>query len=212
MLAALMPSNRLVMRVILHTGLRISDVLALRPDDLRPHRWITEQKTGKRRFVGFPADLLDDLRKECGKYWVFPGRNPTKHRTRQAVWCDVKRAAAAFRLPQNVGTHSARKVYAVDLMRKYGDIAHVQRILQHSSPTVTAILCYGRRAFGAKIPEKARQGLTAPALRGMMQQKGVAVWYRSGQRPHTGFTGQRQQNVYFVAVRVRRGYWADCSP
>lgn len=139
MLAALMPSNRLVMRVILHTGLRISDVLALRPDDLRPHRWITEQKTGKRRFVGFPDDLLDDLRKECGKYWVFPGRDPTKHRTRQAVWCDVKRAAAAFRLPQNVGTHSARKVYAVDLMRKYGDIAHVQRILQHSSPTVTAI-------------------------------------------------------------------------
>lgn len=139
MLAALMPSNRLVMRVILHTGLRISDVLALRPDDLRPHRWITEQKTGKRRFVGFPADLLDDLRKECGKCWVFPGRDPTKHRTRQAVWCDVKRAAAAFRLPQNVGTHSARKVYAVDLMRKYGDIAHVQRILQHSSPTVTAI-------------------------------------------------------------------------
>ena len=58
---------------------------------------------------------------------------------RQAVWCDVKRAAAAFRLPQNVGTHSARKVYAVDLMRKYGDIAHVQRILQHSSPTVTVI-------------------------------------------------------------------------
>ena len=79
-------------------------------------------------------------------------------------------------------------------------------------PDCNIYLRNGRRAFGAKIPEKARQGLTAPALRGMMQQKGVAVWYRSGQRPHTGFTGQRQQNVYFVAARVRRGYWADCSP
>ena len=139
MLAALMPSNRLVMRVILHTGLRISDVLALRPADLAPRAWIVEQKTGKRRLVGFPADLLADLRKNAGKIWVFPGRNPEKHRSRQAVWCDVKRAAAAFRMPQNVGTHSGRKVYAVRLLRKYGDIAQVQRLLRHSSPAVTAV-------------------------------------------------------------------------
>lgn len=139
MLAALMPSNRLVMRVILHTGLRISDVLALRPANLAPRAWIVEQKTGKRRLVGFPADLLADLRKNAGKIWVFPGRNPEKHRSRQAVWCDVKRAAAAFRMPQNVGTHSGRKVYAVRLLRKYGDIAQVQRVLRHSSPAVTAV-------------------------------------------------------------------------
>lgn len=138
-LAALMPSNRLVMRVILHTGLRISDVLALRPADLAPRAWIVEQKTGKRRLVGFPADLLADLRKNAGEIWVFPGRNPEKHRSRQAVWCDVKRAAAAFRMPQNVGTHSGRKVYAVRLLRKYGDIAQVQRVLRHSSPAVTAV-------------------------------------------------------------------------
>lgn len=138
-LAALMPSNRLVMRVILHTGLRVSDVLALRPGDLKPRVWITEQKTGKRRLVGFPADLLADLRRESGEFWVFPGRDPRKHRTRQAVWADVKRAAAAFRLPQNVGTHSARKVYAVELLRKYGSFEQVQRNLRHSSPMVTAI-------------------------------------------------------------------------
>ncbi len=138
-LAALMPSNRLVMRVILHTGLRVSDALALRPGDLKPRVWIVEQKTGKRRLVGFPADLLADLRREAGEFWVFPGRDPRKHRTRQAVWADVKRAAAAFRLPQNVGTHSARKVYAVELLRKYGSFEQVQRNLRHSSPTVTAI-------------------------------------------------------------------------
>lgn len=138
-LAALTPSNRLVMRVILHTGLRVSDVLALRPEQLKPRVWVTETKTGKRRQVGFPADLLADLRAEAGEHWVFPGRDPTRHRTRQAVWADVKRAAWAFRLPQNVGTHSARKVYAVRLMERYGDIKQVQRVLRHSSPAVTAI-------------------------------------------------------------------------
>ena len=153
-LAALMPSNRLVMRVILHTGLRVSDVLALRPKDLKPRVWVREQKTGKRRLVGFPADLLADLRREAGELWVFPGRNPRKHRTRQAVWSDVKRAAAAFRLPQNVGTHSARKVYAVELLRKYGDIALVQRNLRHSSPMVTAIYAMADRFFEQKYKKR----------------------------------------------------------
>lgn len=156
-LAALMPSNRLVMRVILHTGLRISDVLALRPSDLAPHAWITERKTGKRRMVGFPADLLVDLRKNAGENWVFPGRNPDKHRSRQAVWYDVKRAAKAFRLPQNIGTHSGRKVYAVELMNKYGDIGRVQRILRHSSPAVTAIYAMADALLAQKY-KKPRKG------------------------------------------------------
>lgn len=128
------------MRVILHTGLRISDVLELRPDDLKPRRWIAEKKTGKKRLVGLPAPLLADLRAESGEYWVFPSpKNPRKHRTRQAVWADVKRAAAAFRLPQNVGTHSARKVYAVELMRKYGNIESVRRNLKHRYKSTTEI-------------------------------------------------------------------------
>lgn len=153
-LAALMPSNRLVMRVILHTGLRVSDVLALRSVDLKPRVWVREQKTGKRRLVGFPADLLADLRKEAGETWVFAGRDPKKHRTRQAVWRDVKRAAAAFRLPQNVGTHSGRKVYAVELLRKYGNLERVQRNLQHSSPMVTAVYAMADKLLQQKYKKR----------------------------------------------------------
>ena len=85
--------NRLVMRTLLHTGLRIGDVLALKPEQLKPNFWITEQKTGKRRQVGIPEPLLTDLRESADAEWVFPGNVPGKHRTRQAVWKDVKRAA-----------------------------------------------------------------------------------------------------------------------
>jgi len=133
-LAALMPSNRLAMRVVLHTGLRISDVLNLRPEQLKAQFWVSELKTGKRKRVALPAPLLADLQRHSGKYWVFPGRSdPKKHRTRQAVWWDIKRAAKAFRLPQNIGTHSGRKVYAVKLMDKYGDFDRVRRALNHSA-------------------------------------------------------------------------------
>lgn len=135
----LTPENRLVIRTCLATGLRVSDVLELRPDRLKPHCWVTERKTGKRRQIGLPEPLLSDLRQAAGALWVFPGADPRKHRTRQAVWKDVKRAAIAMRLVQNVGPHSFRKVYAVKLYEKYGSIDRVRRALNHNSETVTAI-------------------------------------------------------------------------
>ena len=144
-LAALTPSNRLVCEVSLHTGLRVSDVLALRTQQLQPHFWVTEQKTHKRKQVGLPAPLLAAVKAQAGPVWAFPGRCGKGPRTRQAVWKDVKRAAAAFRVPQNVGPHSFRKTYAADAMRAYGDLAKVQKMLNHSSPICTMIYLVGLR-------------------------------------------------------------------
>lgn len=155
-LAALTPSNRLVCQACLHTGLRVGDVLELRSQQLAPHFWVTERKTKKRKQVGLPAALLAQLRDQAGETWVFPGRNPSRHRTRQAVWADVKRAAKAFRLPQNVGPHSFRKVYAVDLLRKYGDLDRVQRALNHGSVETTLIYAMADRLVSAKYRTKTR--------------------------------------------------------
>ncbi len=142
--------NRLVMRTLLHTGLRISDALALKPEQLRPNFWITEQKTGKRRQVGLPEPLLSDLREVAGKWWVFPGTDPSKHRSRQAVWKDVKRAAGAARLTANAAPHSARKVYAVELLNKYGDLDRVRRALNHGGIEVTLIYAMADKRLTAK--------------------------------------------------------------
>ena len=141
--------NRLVMRVLLHTGLRISDALQLRPEQLKPNCWVTEQKTGKRRQIGLPEPLLADLRESADCEWVFPGSKPGKHRTRQAVWKDVKRAAAALRLTQNAAPHSARKVYAVELLKKYGDIDRVRRALNHGGLEVTLIYAMADKQLSA---------------------------------------------------------------
>lgn len=138
-LAVLTPKNRLIMRVALHTGLRLSDVLELKTTQLAPHLWVTEKKTGKRRQIGLPEPLLSDLKNAAGKVWVFPGRSPGKHHTRQAVWKDVKRAAKAFRLTANIAPHSARKTYASEIMSKYGDIEKVRRAMNHSGYAVTVI-------------------------------------------------------------------------
>lgn len=156
-LAALTPANRLVCRVCLHTGLRVGDVLALRTQRLAPRFWVVERKTRKRRQVGLPAGLLADIRAQAGEVWAFPGRDPSRPRTRQAVWADVKRAAKAFRLPQNVAPHSFRKVYAVELLRKYGDLDRVRRALNHGSATTTMIYAMADRLLAAKGRTKARR-------------------------------------------------------
>lgn len=150
MLDLLTYENRLVCRVLLHTGLRISDVLQLRTEQLKPNFWITEQKTGKRRQVGLPEPLLSDLREGAGDPWAFPGADCRRHRTRQAVWKDVKRAAEACRLTQNVAPHSMRKVYAVELMKKYGDIERVRRALNHGGVEVTLIYAMADQRMMAK--------------------------------------------------------------
>ena len=142
--------NRLVMRVLLHTGLRIGDALRLRPEQLKPNFWVTEQKTGKRRQVGLPAPLLADLRAAAGENWVFPGAAPRRPRTRQAVWKDVKRAAAALRLTANAAPHSARKVYAVELLQRYGDIDRVRRALNHGGIEVTLIYAMADKQLRAR--------------------------------------------------------------
>ena len=157
-LAMLMPGNALVMRVALHTGLRIGDILSIKTDQLKSRFWVTESKTGKRRQIGLPEPLLSDLKKNAGDVWAFPGKNPAEHRTRQTVWKDVKRAAKALRLPQNIGPHSARKVYAVELMQKYGDIERVRRALNHGSESVTLIYALADK----QLQSKTRRRRAAP--------------------------------------------------
>ena len=151
--------NRLLARLLLHTGLRVGDALELRPEQLRPNFWITEQKTGKRRQVGLPEPLLSDLREAAGKWWVFPGADPRKHRTRQALWKDVKRAARACRLTANAAPHSLRKVYAVELLERYGDIDRVRRALNHGGIEVTMIYAMAdKRLTGAGRRRRGKPG------------------------------------------------------
>ena len=147
LLAALMPANRLVLMVQLQTGLRCGDVLRLRRADLeRGQRFtVREEKTGKGRRVYLPKELHARLMAQCGRWWVFEHRtDPHKHRTRAAVYKDLQRAAAAFRrsgvVPRgaHVGTHTARKMWAVDEYQR-SDLAAVQRKMNHTSPEITML-------------------------------------------------------------------------
>lgn len=137
----LMPTNRLVCRVCLQTGLRVGDVLSLTPAQIATDRLsVVESKTGKRRTVRLSAALLAELRAQSGEHWVFAGRNdPRKHRTRQAVWSDMVRAARALRLKPQATPHSTRKDYAVRKYHACGNIDTVRKALNHDNSVVTML-------------------------------------------------------------------------
>lgn len=141
MLSLLTPPNRLACQLSLHTGLRISDVLSIRTDQLTSRRiTVREAKTGKSRRIYIPQRLLDRMREQAGEVWVWPNaRDPQRHRTRQAVWMDVHRAARAMRARPNIAPHTMRKVYAVRRYQHSRDLADVQRALNHSDPAVTLL-------------------------------------------------------------------------
>lgn len=143
-LAALMPENRLACEISLCTGLRIGDVLRLRPENVHPDKGrftIKEQKTGKSRAVYLPLELRKRAFEIAGRFWVFEHRlDRTKHRTRQAVFKDLRRAAELFRVKAHVTPHSARKVFAVDYYNKHGrDLKKIQKLLNHSNEAVTML-------------------------------------------------------------------------
>ena len=139
-LAALTYENGLVMRVAMRYGLRVGDVLELKPEQIRKGRFtIKEQKTNKSRRISIHGDLQQALLEVSGRYWVFSGRNDkTKHRTRQAVYKDVKRAAKAFRF-EHVSPHSARKCYAVMLRKSGMSFEEIQERLNHSDLSTTLL-------------------------------------------------------------------------
>lgn len=143
-LAALMPQNRLACEISLATGLRINDVLALKPDQVLKQRFtVREEKTGKTRAIYLPKDLQDRALTCSGKHFVFEGRcNGKTHRTRQAVFKDLKRVAKLFGVKENVAPHSLRKIYAVEEYQKHGNLKRVQKLLNHSSEAVTQLYAF----------------------------------------------------------------------
>lgn len=131
--------NALALRVSLETGLRIGDVLALTPENIKGTTiYYVAQKTGKAGKKQISAELAEKLRKISTKKFVFCGRSGDKPRTRQAVWKDVKRASKIVGIDVNAGCHSARKTYAVDLYEKSG-LQAVQKELQHDRQDTSMI-------------------------------------------------------------------------
>lgn len=135
--------NVLALRISLETGLRIDDVLSLKRDDLtgRTISGIAE-KTCKPFKKPISQDLANRLKGLNRKGFLFPHRlKPNEHRTRQAVWANMKKAAKVIGVELNAAPHSARKTYAVEVFKDRG-LGAAQNELQHDRVSTTMLYAF----------------------------------------------------------------------
>lgn len=123
-------------------GLRISDILALNVGDVRGKNYIQiiEKKTGK--FKKFPINAkLKPMLEEFTK-----GRKSDeplfmtifKNRLfRVAAYNIIKDACQKAHIEAHIGTHTLRKTFGYHHYKKFKDVAMLQKIFNHSSPSVT---------------------------------------------------------------------------
>jgi integrase len=137
------PNERIATILVLegNLGLRISDILKLRPCDIvrdgdRYRLEVIEQKTGKRRIFTVPLVIQQYVENYCLRHGIKPADIifPVTERAVQKqlhIICD-------YLGYEGISTHSFRKWYATEIYKNSGyDIALVQRLLQHSSAATT---------------------------------------------------------------------------
>lgn len=87
-----------------------------------------------------PLQLIDGLLQQAGRIYVFEGRDDyRKHRTRQAVFADLKRVAKRFNIKINLSPHSLRKNYAVYLKNSGRTLEEIGAAMNHDNITTTII-------------------------------------------------------------------------
>ena len=137
------PNERVATALVLEAnlGLRISDILKLRPCDIardgdRYRLEVGEQKTGKSRIFTVPLVIQQYIENYCLRNTIrYTDRifEITERAVQKqlAIVCD-------YLGYEGISTHSFRKWYATEIYKANGyDIALVQRLLQHSSAATT---------------------------------------------------------------------------
>ena len=127
----------------INTGLRISDMLQIKVEDVRnkTHIVLKEQKTSKnKKFL-----INSNLRRELGDYtarmadheYLFQSRigqnKPLSRFQAYRIFSEAGRKAGL----ESIGCHSTRKTFGYHHYKKNKDVALLQKLFNHSSPSIT---------------------------------------------------------------------------
>lgn len=127
----------------INVGLRISDILKLKVDDVKDKDYIVlkEQKTNKRKKIpivsSFKFDLQDYIKDKNPKEWLFPSRVGNNPISRIQAYRIIKQACEKVGIKSNIGTHTLRKTFGYHFYKETKDIALLQYIFNHSSQSIT---------------------------------------------------------------------------
>jgi integrase/recombinase XerD len=150
------PKHLAILGVAYSAGLRVSEVVRLRPEDLDRDRGLIAVRGGKGRkdrytllssaALGFVDAYLADV--GVGK-WLFPGARPGRHLSARSVQKVTAAARVRAGITKPLTPHILRHSFATHLLEKGTDMRIIQKLLGHASVRTTEIYTHvSRRHIG----------------------------------------------------------------
>jgi len=138
------PKHRAMLMVAYSGGLRVSEIVNIRLEDIDSQRMVIHVQKGKGnkdRFVPLSPKLLTELR----TYWrtsrprpfLFPGADSRKPITRGSVARMCKDATHRANLKKRISPHTLRHAFATHHIEAGTDVRTVQLLLGHGSIKTT---------------------------------------------------------------------------
>ncbi len=138
--------HRAILMTAYAAGLRISEVVSLRVDDIDSQRMVLRVRQGKGRrdrYVMLSPRLLALLREYWKAArptdWLFPGDVPGRPLTASTVHRVCVQAARDAGLGKHVTVHTLRHSFATHLLEAGTDIRTIQVLLGHRNLKTTAV-------------------------------------------------------------------------
>jgi integrase/recombinase XerD len=173
--------DRVALTTAYATGLRASEVVGLRNQDIDSSRMVihvVNGKGGKQRYVMLSPKLLGILRaywdiERPRRPWLFPGRGGEKPLDPSTLNAACAAAVAATGISKQATLHSLRHAFATHLVEQGVDISIVQALLGHShlSTTIRYISVATRTIAAVKSPLEHLR-LTVPEMRPELRPSG----------------------------------------
>lgn len=137
--------HRVLMMTAYGGGLRVSELVHLKPLDIHSQRMLIRVNQGKGRkdrYTLLSPRLLDELRAYWREHrpqsWLFPGRDgnrPLPIGTAQKIFSTAKQRAGIL---HGHGIHSLRHSFGTHLMEAGVPLPVIQRLMGHASLSTTA--------------------------------------------------------------------------
>src|SRR3989338_1151815 len=135
--------SRLILSMLYSSGLRVSELVNLRPSDINFSEnigWVRSGKGSKDRMFSLSESLVGDLKeylkKRTDSNYVFSQKGPLTTRNIQKI---VKHLRDRSNIQKRVTPHTLRHSFATHLLESGTDIRMIQALLGHSSLNTTQI-------------------------------------------------------------------------
>lgn len=138
------PKHRLLLTLVYSSGLRVSEVVALKRENIDLSRQVIYIRLGKGRkdrCTVLSKKAADFISEYCSFYniqtWLFSGQSTLRHLTIRSAQHIFNKAVRRAEISKKVSIHSLRHTFATHLLESGTDIRYIQALLGHASLRTT---------------------------------------------------------------------------